>query len=65
MTSLPRCRAAHLQYGDHGRHVENDPWLDKAKFLDALKKQFKSKYDKDASLEALNARAFEIGYGLV
>ena len=38
--------------------------MGKARFLDALKSQFKSKYDKDPTLEALNAKAFEIGYGL-
>ena len=47
-----------------GAMVKLIPHLDKAKFLGALKKQFQSKYDKDPSLEALNAKAFEIGYGL-
>ena len=47
-----------------GAMVKLIPGLDKAKFLGALKKQFQSKYDKDPSLEALNAKAFDIGYGL-
>jgi 2-oxoglutarate ferredoxin oxidoreductase subunit gamma len=47
-----------------GAMVSLIPGLDKAKFLDALKKQFQSKYEKDPSLESLNAKAFEIGYGL-
>jgi 2-oxoglutarate ferredoxin oxidoreductase subunit gamma len=47
-----------------GAMVKLIPGLDKAKFLDALKKQFHSKYEKDPSLEPLNAKAFEIGYGL-
>jgi 2-oxoglutarate ferredoxin oxidoreductase subunit gamma len=47
-----------------GAMVKVIPGLDKHKFLEALKKQFKSKYDKDPSLEGVNAKAFEIGYGL-
>ena len=47
-----------------GAMVKLIPTLDKAKFLDALKKQFQSKYAKDPALEGLNAKAFEIGYGL-
>src|SRR6476620_10205420 len=47
-----------------GAIVKMVPALDEAKFLEALKRQFKSKYDKDPSLEAVNAKAFEIGYGL-
>ena len=47
-----------------GAMVKLIPGLDRGKFLDALKKQFKSAYAKDPSLEALNAKAFEIGYGL-
>jgi 2-oxoglutarate ferredoxin oxidoreductase subunit gamma len=47
-----------------GAMVKVIPGLDKAKFIDALKRQFKSKYDMDPTLEALNAKAFEIGHGL-
>jgi 2-oxoglutarate ferredoxin oxidoreductase subunit gamma len=47
-----------------GAMVKLIPGLDKAKFLEALKKQFTSAYAKDPSLEALNAKAFDIGYGL-
>lgn len=47
-----------------GAMVKIIPGLDRAKFLDALKKQFKSTYDKESSLEALNAKAFDIGYEL-
>jgi 2-oxoglutarate ferredoxin oxidoreductase subunit gamma len=47
-----------------GAMVKVIPGLDEAMFLDALKRQFKSRYDKDPTLEALNAKAFEIGYGL-
>jgi 2-oxoglutarate ferredoxin oxidoreductase subunit gamma len=47
-----------------GAMVKTIPGLDKAKFIDALKRQFKSKYDTDPTLEALNAKAFEIGHGL-
>ena len=47
-----------------GAMVKMIPGLDKAKFLEALKAQFKVKYEKDPELEAVNAKAFEIGYEL-
>jgi 2-oxoacid:acceptor oxidoreductase gamma subunit (pyruvate/2-ketoisovalerate family) len=47
-----------------GAMVKEIPGLDKSSFLDAVKKQFQAKYEKDPSLEALNAKAFEIGYEL-
>lgn len=45
-----------------GAMVKMIPGLDKDKFLAALKHVFKSKYEKDPSLEELNAKAFHIGY---
>ena len=47
-----------------GAMVKMIPGLDEAKFLEALKAQFKVKYEKDPELEAVNAKAFEIGYEL-
>jgi len=41
------------------RHI---PMLDKDKFGEAIDKTFKSKYEKDPSLKALNRKAFDIGY---
>jgi 2-oxoglutarate ferredoxin oxidoreductase subunit gamma len=45
-----------------GAMVKRIPGLDKDKFLGALKHVFASKYEKDPSLEKLNAEAFHIGY---
>jgi 2-oxoglutarate ferredoxin oxidoreductase subunit gamma len=45
-----------------GAMVKNIPGMDKDRFLAAIKKTFKSKYEKDPSLEELNAKAFNIGY---
>ncbi len=47
-----------------GAMVKEIPGLDKDKFLKAINKTFKSKYEKDPSLEALNLKAFEKGYSL-
>ncbi|MEY4744657.1 MAG: hypothetical protein RL272_602 [Candidatus Parcubacteria bacterium] len=41
------------------------PGLDKDSFAKALDKQFKSKYEKDPSLKALNEKAFNLGYDLI
>jgi len=45
-----------------GAMVKSIPGLDKERFLQGIEKQFKSKYEKDPALKALNEKAFEIGY---
>ncbi len=47
-----------------GAMVKYIPGIDKEQFLKAIQKTFKSKYEKKPELEALNARAFELGYQL-
>ncbi len=41
------------------------PGMDKESFGKALDKQFKSKYEKDPALKALNEKAFNLGYDLI
>jgi 2-oxoglutarate ferredoxin oxidoreductase subunit gamma len=41
------------------------PGMSKESFGKALDKQFKSKYEKDPALKALNEKAFNIGYDLI
>jgi Pyruvate/2-oxoacid:ferredoxin oxidoreductase gamma subunit len=47
-----------------GAMVKLIPGADKTKYLEAIQHTFKSKYEKKPELEALNAKAFELGYGL-
>ena len=47
-----------------GAMVKSIPGIDKDKCLKAINKTFKSKYEKDPKLEALNIKAFELGYDL-
>jgi len=48
-----------------GAMVALTPGLDKVSFSKALDKTFKEKYEKEPALQALNEKAFKIGYDLI